>query len=480
MDEKISFILDNKLHTINFDETLKPTTTVLNYLRFNPLHKGVKEGCAEGDCGACTVVLAELNKENKITYKAVDSCLVFLPMIKNKQLITVENISQTTNSENCLHPVQQELLDANGSQCGFCSPGIVMSLFALYKSKKNPSKEIVEDSLTGNLCRCTGYKPIIESALKSCSTNFEDSFVKNESSIIEELLQLKNSNKTLTINTAEQKYSQPISLNEALELKNKFNDAILINGATDVALRVTKRHELLTSIIDLSQINQLKEFTETETELEFGSGLSLEDVKSISENKFYTLFETLTVFGSKQIREMATLGGNVGSCSPISDTIPLWLVCDAKIKLQSINDQRLVNIKDYIIGYRKTAKREDEIITSIVVPKFSNNSIKYYKVSKRKDLDISTVCAAFNLKLEGEKIAEIKIAFGGMAEITKRVIEAEEFLKGKIYNRENMEAVMKIIGNSFTPISDARSGAEFRKIVAQNLVLKFWSETKLN
>ena len=480
MDEKISFVLDNKLHTVNFDETLKPTTTVLNYLRCNPLHKGVKEGCAEGDCGACTVVLAELNNENKITYKAVDSCLVFLPMIKNKQLITVENISQSTNSQTVLHPVQQELLDANGSQCGFCTPGIVMSLFALYKNKKNPSKEIVEDTLTGNLCRCTGYKPIIESAIISCSSNFEDSFTKNESNIVQKLVQLKNDNKTLTINTAEQNYFQPISLNEALELKDKFKDAVLINGATDVALRVTKRHELLSSIIDLSQINQLKEFAETESELEFGSGLSLEDVKNISENKFYSLFETLTVFGSKQIREMATLGGNVGSCSPISDTIPLWLVCNAKIKLQSINAQRSVNINDYILGYRKTARTEHEIITSIVVPKFKNNIIKYYKVSKRKDLDISTVCAAFNLKLVGNKIEEIKIAYGGMAEITKRVVEAEDYLKGKIFNRENIEIAMNIISNCFTPISDARSGAEFRKVVAQNLLLKFWSEIKIN
>lgn len=477
MQKNISFVLDNKIETIEFGTDIKPTDTVLNYLRKNPCHKGVKEGCAEGDCGACTVVLAELNQDNKLNYKAIDSCLVFLPMLQGKQLITVENLK---SADDLLHPVQEALVKANGSQCGFCTPGIVMSMFSLYKNENSPSKEVVEDALTGNLCRCTGYKPIIEATIQSCSADGKDHFSNNEQHVISLLKEIKDSEESKEIKTENQSYFQPKTKQEALILKEKHPEAIVINGSTDVALRVTKRHELLPEIIDLSHIQEMKKCIVSDYIVKFGAGMSLEDVKRVSETELPPLFDLLAVFGSKQIREMGTIGGNIGSSSPISDTLPLLFAYNADIKLQDSKSDRLVNMNDYILGYRQTAKQANELITTIIVPKPNPKAIiKFYKVSKRKDLDISTLSAAFNLLLNGNIIEDIKIVYGGMAAVTKRVIKAENYLIGKTWDRNFIEEAMEIIGNEFTPLSDARSGAEFRTLASKNLLLKFWSENQI-
>ncbi|MHB8260712.1 MAG: xanthine dehydrogenase small subunit [Bacteroidia bacterium] len=478
MQQTISFVLDGKIQIINFSEQVAPTTNLLNFLRSSPSHKGVKEGCAEGDCGACTIVIGELGSDKNIYYKAIDSCLVFLPMIHGKQLITVENLVQKDAHTEVLHPVQQEIVDGNGSQCGYCTPGIIMSIFSLYKTENNPSKETIEDALTGNLCRCTGYKPIIEAAAKSCVKNGEDHFTHNEKQIIDLLLQIKNETQSLEIVTKKQKYFQPKTKAEALILRNKLQDSVLLNGATDVALRVTKRHELLDEIIDLSNIDELKKCSKTDYVIKFGAGMSLEEVKTISKIELPALYEAMVVFGSKQIRTLATLGGNLGSGSPIGDTLPVLMAYNADIKLQSIDGERIVNINKYLLGYRQTNKKSNEIITKVIIPKpTADTLVKFYKVSKRKDLDISTVSAGFSITIEKNKINDITLSYGGMAAVTKRANNAEAFLLGNEWTRNNVEQAMDLIDAEFKPISDARSGAEFRSIVAKNLLLKFWHET---
>ena len=480
MQQTISFILDNTIQTIHFSEQIPPTTTVLNFLRNSPLHKGVKEGCAEGDCGACTIVIGELGTDKKIHYKAIDSCLVFIPMLNEKQLITVENLTQKNGNTEVLHPVQKEMVECNGSQCGYCTPGIIMSIFSLYKTENNPSKETIEDTLTGNLCRCTGYKPIIEAATKACMHSEEDSFSKNEQHVINLLTQLKNESSSVTISTTKQKYFQPKTKAEAFELRRKMPGSILISGATDVALRVTKRHELLKEIIDLSNIDALKGCSKTDYQIKFGAGMSLEDVKEIAQHELPALYETLAVFGSKQIRTLATFGGNLGSGSPIGDTLPTLMAYHAKIKLQSVDGDRIINMNNFILGYRQSERRPNEIITKIIIPKPAEDTIvKFYKVSKRKDLDISTVSAGFSIAIEKNKVSAITLAYGGMAAITKRAGKAEAFLLGNEWTRDNVEQAMDLIAEDFTPISDARSGAEFRSLAAKNLLLKFWNETTL-
>ena len=477
----INFIIDNQWVELDFRhaEGMRPSTTLLNYLRSLPSHKGVKEGCAEGDCGACTVVVAELNANHQLEYKALDSCLVFLPMIHGKQVITVENLEQNIGKEIQLHPVQQLMVENNGSQCGYCTPGIVMSLFALYKNHQLPEKAVIEDSLTGNLCRCTGYKPIIEAAKHACIHHGKDHFSEKQEEITQQLLNLKKENKSILLSHPEQLYMLPQNLKDALELRKQYPNAVLIGGATDTALRQTKKGEIIPQIIDLSQVEELKTIEFTDKSVIIGSSLPLEKIKSAVEKPFPALHNILKVFGSLQIRNIATMGGNVGSASPIGDTLPFLIACKALIKLQNSTSKREIAIEDFIIGYRKTAIAADELIVVIEIPFIPENVIlKSYKVSKRKDLDISTVSACFRLQLSNDKkVEEIIIVNGGMAAQTLRAKQTESFLTGKNWDRKTVEAAMKILYNEFNPISDARSEAEVRKLACRNLLMKFWSET---
>ncbi len=472
MRSSVSFILDNKVISEDFKDAVLPTTTVLNYLRSLPVHKGVKEGCAEGDCGACTVVLGELAGD-KIKYTAVNSCLVFLPMIHGKQLVTVENLK---SADGALHPVQQAMVETGGSQCGFCTPGFIMSMFALYKNHNQPNRETIDDALTGNLCRCTGYRPIVEASAKSCVHCGLDSLTSWEPNVVQHLRSIERS--AALIETKHQTYFQPRTLLEALTLKHQHTDAVVICGATDVALRVTKKHELLKKIIDLSLVDELQQIQDDPDCLRIGSAATLSSIEGSIVN-FPALRDTFRVFGSVQIRNLATLGGNIGSASPIGDTLSALIPYGAKVVLQSVADKREVLLENFITGYRKTVRADDELIVEIIVPRPSPESIiKWYKVSKRKDLDISTISAGFRLELDStNKISSVTLAYGGMAEQVKRARSAEDFLQGKLWSRETVEQAMPFIDKDFTPISDARAGKEFRQVAARNLLLKFWSET---
>jgi xanthine dehydrogenase small subunit len=476
MKNSISFVLDGRIVELPFiaSSQLTPTTTVLNFLRGLPQHRGVKEGCAEGDCGACTVVLADLKADGTLQYKAADSCLMFLPMLHGKQLITVENLKDPSGT---LHPVQQAMVNFHGSQCGFCTPGIVMTLFALYKSGTSPSREEIAGALSGNLCRCTGYEPILKAAADACTGNGSDRFSADEARIAELLRSI--SHEGISISTGEQRYDQPASSEECLALMHDFPDAVIVNGATDVALRVTKKFEVLPHIIDCSRMAELQTIRNDDNSLTIGAGVRISEVMSLVEKDFPALHRMLTVFAAGQIRNVATLGGNIGTASPIGDTLPVLIAYGAEIVLRSQSGVRTVRADAFVKGYRKTERRPDELITAVVLPRPSAaTQVRSYKVSKRRDLDIATVSAAFRLDLDPHGVVtDITLAYGGMAECTKRSAATEAFLKGKPWDRKNVESAQRLIDQDFNTISDVRGSAEFRRIAARNLLLKFWSET---
>ena len=471
----IQFILDSNTVTVDFNGRLKPTTTLLNYLRLLPNHKGVKEGCAEGDCGACTVVIAE-QEDDKMVYKTVNSCLVFLPMVHGKQVITVENLAERNGKEIRLHPVQRALVESDGTQCGFCTPGVVMSLFGLYKNSKNPGRSEVEESLAGNLCRCTGYQPILNAGINLPEDN-NDKFSENEEQIMKLLEGIRANYDSVEIETEKQKYFQPSGIVEAFELMERYPDAIVITGSTDIALKQTKNFETLKTIIDLSAIEFLKGIAETDNEFVIGAATTMEVIKTKLKNKLPVFNEMLSVFASKQIRNLATIGGNIATASPISDTLPLLFALDAKLKLTSGAGSREVVIQDFITGYRKTVLQKGEIIEAVIIPKQSGNVItKYYKVSKRKDVDISSVSAGFTVELKKSIVNKIILAYGGMAATTLQATKTEEFLMNKIWEKENIKQAMELLREEFTPLSDARAGEEYRRDVAANLLMKFYND----
>lgn len=471
----IRFIFRDKEVALDLEQKrIAPTTTVLQYLRGTGCSTGTKEGCAEGDCGACTVVLAEPDHTGTMNYKAVDSCLVFLPMLHGKQLITVEDLA----SEGNLHPVQAAMVECNGTQCGYCTPGFVMSLLALSKQGKRPDQTEITDALTGNLCRCTGYRPILEAANRCVPEAVPDTLTQKESATAERLRALQI-NASLSIDAEHQQYFRPTRLEEALELTATVPGLIPFAGATDLALRVTKRHEKLTPLLDLSAIKELQRLDSDNGVVRIGSGVPLETLRRELRTTLPALTDILDVFGSRQIRTLATLGGNLGSASPIGDLLPVLMAYGARIVLQSTGTVREVPMADFITGYRATVRRPDELIVEIGIPvPTPGRVIKAYKVSKRKDLDIATVSAAIGLTLTGGIISNAVIAFGGMAAKTERATGAENHLIGKQWNRATAEAAAELVRLQFNPISDARSGAEFRKIAAGNLLLKFWSDTQ--
>jgi xanthine dehydrogenase small subunit len=477
MRSSISFILNGQLTGIEFSGNGEPgpTTTVLNYLRQLPGHKGVKEGCAEGDCGACTVVLGELTGDGRVRYRAVDSCLLFLPMIHGKHLVTVEHLCA---EDGTLHPVQEAMVETDGSQCGYCTPGFIMSMYALYNSCDQPSRAEIDDALAGNLCRCTGYRPIVEAAALACGRRMSGGSPDGEERTARLLASIPR--ESLHLRRAEQQYFRPVSLGEAVTLKHRYPDGTVLCGATDVALRVTKNHEVLATVIDCSAVEELQRCDDDGVSLVVGAGIVLTELMPRIRQEFPALHEMLALFGSQQIRNLATLGGNLGTASPIGDTLPVLMACGARVVLESLNGKRELPLREFFTGYRRTLRKPDELITGVMLPKTAGGSVvKSYKVSKRRDLDIATVSAGMERTLdENGAVVSVILAYGGMAERPARAAGAEQFLLGKAWERPVIEEAMGLIDHDFSPIDDARGGAAMRRIAARNLLLKFWSETQ--
>jgi len=465
---KIQFIFENKLIELKNPD---PNQTILNFIREKLKKTGTKEGCAEGGCGACTIVLGELENK-KIKYKAINSCISFTPTLHGKQLIVVENL---VSQDGSYHPVQEAMAKYHASQCGFCTPGFVMSIFAMSKNKKNNNNDDIKDAISGNLCRCTGYRPIIDAA-KNIKKKYSDEFYKNSKKTINLLKKIHS--KSIIIENKDKKYFAPKTINELRTVIQKNPDSDFLSGGTDLSLKVTKDRQEIKKIINLNNIKELNFIKIKNNEIIFGSTTPLIEVEKFI-LKYYPDFNNiLRRYGSVQIRNVGTIGGNIATASPIGDTLPLLLSLNAKIIIQTKKGNKQIFLNNFFIKYRKTKLKKGEFIKSIIIPIYKNHNFKAYKISKRFDDDISSVCASFNLKIKDQRIQDVAIAYGGMAEIPKRAKNCENFLKNSKFSEDIFEKAKNLLKKDFSPISDMRASKKYRLEVAENLLIKFFIETK--
>ncbi len=478
-ENSIRFILDDNIVLLDMmeDKAIRPDTSLLNYLRHIG-HASVKEGCGEGDCGACTVVIAGI-MNGALHYKAINSCLVLLPMIHGYQVITTENLSYYEKGKLQLHPVQQAIVDHHGSQCGYCTPGIVMSLFALWKEHTTITLSQAKERLAGNLCRCTGYQAILEAILDQSKKERHDHFTDSADKIMSKLASIRESSGDMILQSSGLKYYKPMSLKSALQLRSEHPESTIISGATDMAVAVNKRKLKLSSVLDISSVEELKFIQEENRRICISSGISIEDMGEAIKGEFPALHEMISLFGSHQIRNLATPAGNIGSASPIGDLLPVLMAYGCEVVMQNLQGKRIMPLEEFITGYHETRLKSDELITDICLPMPGRGQmIRSYKISKRKDVDISSVSAAFSLVLKKDSsIEKIRLYYGGMAASIVRAKEAEQFLSGKKWTEENAIQAAELIRSEFEPISDARSGAKGRKIMAGNLLIRFWEDT---
>ncbi|MBA5776780.1 xanthine dehydrogenase small subunit [Stappia sp. F7233] len=446
-----------------------PTQTVLDWLRLDAGLKGTKEGCGEGDCGACTVAVGRLSGD-RIVYKPVNSCILFLGQIDGAEIVTVEDLAE----DGRLHPVQQAMVDAHGSQCGFCTPGFVMSLFTLYHSDhQRADRKTVTDWLAGNLCRCTGYRPIVEAALNSCFTAADDAFCRRENETQESLRGLADDEDVL-VGDDDRFFAAPGSIDALADLYERHPEATIVAGATDVGLWVTKQLRGLDKVIWLGRVEGLDRVEETRGGLLLGAGATYSAVEPHIGRIDPDLGELWRRIGSKQVRASGTVGGNIANGSPIGDTPPALIALGATIELRKGNDARTLTLEDFFIDYGRQDRATGEFVTGVFVPKLDpNQAFRAYKLSKRFDQDISAVMAAFRFTIVDGRITEARIAYGGMAATPRRARGAEAALIGaNPADPASWAPALKAVADDYAPITDMRASADYRREAARGMLAK--------
>jgi xanthine dehydrogenase small subunit len=481
---ELRFILNGQLVRVR---GVPPQTTLLEYLREDLGCTGTKEGCAEGDCGACTVVMGELDGE-RLRWRPINACIRLLPTIDGKAIVTVEGLK---SADGTLHPVQRALVDCHASQCGFCTPGFAMSLFALYKTTRRTDRAMVDDALSGNLCRCTGYRPIIAAAqhmhalapatgwrAPAGDESGPAALNAEERTLARELAGLAR-DYTLECEAAGQRYFAPPSLTELARLCLEHPEAQIVAGATDVGLWVTKQHRDLGTLIYTGAVRELNEVATNAGGLVIGAAVPLADAFAAILRHYPALAELWSRFGSVPIRNSGTLGANVANGSPIGDSMPVLLALGATLALRRGQARRTLALEDFYLGYRRTARQPGEFLEAVHVPlPTEREAIRAYKISKRFDQDISAVCACFRLVLDDQsRVQAVRIGCGGVAEIPRRARACEGALLGRRWDQAAVEAGAAALEREFAPISDMRASAAYRSAVLANLLRRFHLET---
>jgi xanthine dehydrogenase small subunit len=474
MNDVISFILNSE--TISLKD-FGPTETLLDYLRLRRKLTGTKEGCAEGDCGACTVLVGRM-LDGSLRYESVNACIRFLGSLHGTHIVTVEHLA---SKDGTLHPVQQAMVDFHGSQCGFCTPGFVMSLYGLWLSTEKPSRSAIEKALQGNLCRCTGYEPIVRAAEQIAearpSTLF-DPLERDRANIMSRLWAMQ-SNETITVSHNDERTIVPGSLSAFTHAYAQEPKSTIVAGSTDVGLWVTKQMRALNTVIFINNLAELQTITVDETGITLGAGVTYTYAFETIARHIPPFARLIDRIGGQQVRNMGTIGGNIANGSPIGDTPPALIALGATVTLRSTAGSRTLPLESYFIEYGKQDRHVGEFVEKLFIPTVTPASqYAVYKISKRRDEDISALCAAFNLTLgDNGTVADIRIAFGGMAGTPKRASNLEAALTGKQWTQETIDAARDTLDDDFSPLTDWRATAEYRQLTAKNLLTRFFLET---
>ena len=478
-----------------------PTRTVLDWLREDARCTGTKEGCNEGDCGACTVVIGEAAAPDDaaavrgLSLKTVNACIQFLPTLDGKALLTVEDLKGMSAANalhavqgDKLHPVQQAMVECHGSQCGFCTPGFVMSLWSRYEHAQacgaRPTRQQLADELSGNLCRCTGYRPILDAGQRMFDL---PAVALDTPPVLHALASLRRQSTFDCAGGSTDRFFAPTTLAELAALREARPEAQLLAGSTDVGLWVNKQFRALGDIVYIGEVAEMKRVVERDgepgRELHIGAGASLEAAWSALAARWPALTDVWLRFASPPIRNAGTMGGNVANGSPIGDSAPVLMALDAQIELRRGARVRRLPLAEFYVDYLKNRLEAGEFVQGLAVPLPHASAsvarrVRAYKISKRFDCDISALCAGFAIELDGEFVKAVRLAYGGMAGIVKRAARAEAALVGQPWNAASVDTAKAALAHDFRPLSDMRASAAYRLQVAQNLIQRFWLETR--
>lgn len=442
-----------------------PGTTVLDYLRTARRLTGTKEGCAEGDCGACTIAIKRPRADG---YEAVNSCLMLLPQIDGASVLTVEGLAGPGGD---LHPVQRALMETDGTQCGFCTPGFVMAMFAFQQGGEKATDANIHEALAGNLCRCTGYRPIVDACRKIAGRSAPVVSAEIEAGLAKLDFDHEYSN-------GGQRFFAPQKMETLLNLLKWFPDATLLGGGTDLGLLASKERKPPPIVVSTAGVPELKRIDMTDGWLALGGAVTYTEILPHLDKAFPAFGTLVRRIGSRQIRNLGTIAGNIATASPIGDTLPCLIALEASVVLRSGAGKREMPVEEFIAGYRKIALNKGEFIESIRIPRLDPGQIfRAYKLSKRFDQDISAVIAAFRLEIAHGKLTRLRAAYGGMAATPKRAANAEAALIGKKWTPEALANIDAAIARDFAPMDDQRASSAYRLRAASNLLRRLQIES---